>query len=98
MKTEYHIIIKDFCETHQIEEAFVLRLHEYDVIDLAIVKDQYMISDEQLPKLEQMVRLHRQLFINVEGLSAVDHLLEKINTLQGELLWLKRKLDRFKES
>ncbi len=86
--------IKDFCSSHDIEESFIFELHEYELIDLGSVNNQQCIFIEELPKVEKMVRLHRDLNINLEGLGAIYHLLDRTIALQNEVQLLKKRLNR----
>ncbi|MFD0863778.1 chaperone modulator CbpM [Sungkyunkwania multivorans] len=97
MKTEYYITIKDFCVGHRIEESFVLSLSERELISIAVLDDEAKIHTKELPKLERIVRLHHELGVNIEGIEAIQHLLEKVDRLQDELWSLRRRLSRFEE-
>lgn len=96
MDIEY-IKIKDFCAGHGIEEDFVFRLQEYELIEISVREDQHSIGIEELPKVEKLVRLHRDLHINLEGLDAIYHLLERTLILQNEVKMLKKRLNRHGE-
>lgn len=93
MELEY-IHIKDFCSGHDIEEVFLFELKEYELIDLRVIDDQQFIYIEELPKVEKMVRLHRDLNINLEGIAAIYHLLDRTLKLQNEIQALKKQLNR----
>lgn len=94
METEF-IYIQDFCSSHNITESFILELQEYELVELKLVDDQQCIYIEELPKVEKLVRLHRDLDINLEGLEAIYHLLEKTMQLQNEIHILKKRLNRY---
>lgn len=93
MEIEF-IHIKDFCSGHDIEESFLFELHEYELIDLRSINNQKCIFIEELPKVEKMVRLHRDLNINLEGLGVIHHLLDRTIALQNEIQLLKNRLNR----
>lgn len=93
----YYITIKDFCSSHDIEESFVLSLSEYDLVTVEIVEQERYIHQEELPKLEKMIRLNQDLGINLEGLEAIYHLLEKVEQMQTEVNLLKNKLRRWED-
>jgi len=94
VETEF-IYIQDFCSSHNITESFILELQEYELVELKLVDDQQCIYIEELPKVEKLVRLHRDLDINLEGLEAIYHLLEKTMQLQNEIHILKKRLNRY---
>lgn len=95
MKTTYYVTIKDFCASHEIKESFVLELSEHELIEVVSLEQEHYIHFEELPKLERILRLRQELDINLEGIGAIAHLLDKIESLQQEVSSLKRKLGRF---
>ncbi|MET6990889.1 chaperone modulator CbpM [Sediminicola arcticus] len=97
MNTTYYITIKDFCESHEIEESFIFSLREHELVTLEVKEEEYFIRQEELPKLEKMIRLSQELGINLEGLEAVHHLLELVEQMQDEVNQLKNKLRKWED-
>lgn len=97
MEKSTYIYITEFCTQYGIEISFVQQLQEYEIVHVEVADDKIMISEEELPKLEKMVRLHHELDINAQGLQAIQHLLDKVTHLQEEVSMLRRKLNRFAE-
>ncbi|MEJ2162321.1 MAG: chaperone modulator CbpM [Robiginitalea sp.] len=95
MKVTKYIRISDFCRGHALEESFVYKLHEIELIEIFEVEEQQVIHREELERLERLVRLHRDLEISPQGLLAVDHLLGRMEDLQEEVLELRRRLNRW---
>lgn len=89
------IRIREFCSNYDIKESLIFELQEYEVIQLKVIEDEPHISEQELPVLEKMVRMHQELEINPQGLQAIYHLLEKVSGLQGEVTNLRRRLNRF---
>lgn len=95
MNVKKYIPITDFCRGHDLEESFVYSLHEIELIEIAQVEAKPMIPRRELRRLERLVRLHRDLDISPETLLAVDHLLDQVESLQDEVLALRRRLSRW---
>ena len=93
----HYIRITDFCKSHYVEESFIYELFEYELISLEIVDEQKFIHEEELPQLEKMVRMYRDLNINPEGIDAIHHLLRKTLSMQEEINRLRRRLNRFEK-
>lgn len=89
MENGNRILIEDCCRYYSIETSFVKTLGEYGLIELEYISEAYFISHEQLSLLERYMHLHYDLDINMEGIEAISHLLEKVETLQAELRALK---------
>lgn len=96
MKQENYISIKTFCECHGVGESFVYSMYEYEILQIAYEEDEGKLHVEDLPLLEKMVRLHKELDINPEGIQAIHHLLGQVQSLQEEVASLKKKLDTLK--
>lgn len=95
MKKTTYIRIQECCDHYNIELSFVRQLQEYEIVRIETADAEMMIHEEELPKLEKMIRLHRELDINPQGLQAIHLLLSKVNDLQEEVSVLRRKLFRF---
>lgn len=94
MKTRF-IRITDFCESHNVEESFIIELKKYELVRLKNVGKEQFILPEELPEIEMMLRLHRDLKINIEGIEAIRHLLERTTQLQEEIRRLRNRLNGF---
>lgn len=95
MKQESYISVKTFCQHHGVKESFVYSMYEFELLQIDDSKEEALLLTDELPILEKMVRLHKELDINPEGVQAVYHLLQQVEGLQEEVAALKRKLDRF---
>lgn len=92
MEIENYISAKQFCELHEIDFAFINSLHELGLLSVTVHEEIHYIEKEKIVELEKMVRLHYDLDINLEGIEAIFHLLQKVNLLQDEITILKNKL------
>jgi hypothetical protein len=95
MSNEQLIIVSEFCAAHHIEVAFIESLSQHGLVSIETVNEQQMIPDAQLSSLEKMVRLHYDLDINLEGIETIFHLLERIETMQQEMLDLRKKISLY---
>jgi hypothetical protein len=89
MENRNHILVEDCCRYYSIETSFVKTLGEQGLIELEYTNESYFIGHEQLSLLERYMHLHYDLDINMEGIEAISHLLEKVEALQTELRTLK---------
>ncbi|MGV3686650.1 MAG: chaperone modulator CbpM [Daejeonella sp.] len=87
----------EFCVHHNIEFSFIRNLCDFGLLQTVMVDKTEFIAESQLEKLERMLRLHRDLDINVEGIDAIDHLLERMRDLQAEIISLKNKLRLYED-
>lgn len=96
MHTSDELIPQEVCCTqYNIEVSFIQQLGEYGLIDIITVEERSFIHTDQLNELEKFIRLHYDLDINMEGLDAIGHLLDKVRSLQNEIAGLKTRLQVF---
>ena len=88
----------EFCTHHHIEYSFISTLNEFGLIRISAVKETKFIPLSQLPELEKFIRLHYDLDINLEGIQAIAHLLQRVNNMQEEITVLKNRLRMFDET
>jgi hypothetical protein len=92
MKTEHLISAYEFCRGHKIEFSFVNALNESGLIEVTVIETTPYISKGQMKDLEKMIRLHYEMDINIEGIEAIAHLLQRVDNLHAELTTIKNRL------
>ena len=97
MSKEKLIPANEFCAKHGIEISFISALNETGLIEITTIEKTGFIPESQLQQLEKMVRLNRELNINLEGIDSITHLLNKINDLQNEVTFLKNRLRLYED-
>lgn len=95
MKTEHLIAVHEFCTHHEIEFSFINSLNEIGLIEITFVEETQYIYKDQIKDIEKMIRLHYELDINLEGIDAITHLLQRADNLQKELKTLKNRLQMY---
>lgn len=96
MESNEYIPVKVFCQHHSIEIAFIDTLQEYNLVKVITIEQEECLPVSEVSEAERMIRLHNELNINMEGLDAVFHLLQKMKNMQTEIEDLKNRL-RFYE-
>lgn len=89
MENDELIPTKEFCIYHNIEFSFISSLEDSGLISITSVEQSTYIPSDELEKLEKFVRMHYDLDINVEGIETINHLLEKIEEMQKEIMHLR---------
>ena len=98
MTRENLISASEFCVYHNIEFAFISDLKEFGLVETVSLQQVDYIPEDQIEKLEKMIRLHRELEINLEGIDTIAHLLERMNQLQEEVTRLKNRLRLYEDN
>jgi chaperone modulatory protein CbpM len=96
--TDPFIPIEFFCEHDHVEATFVRSLHDRGLILVVIHREQQCIASEHLPRLERLARMHYDLDINLEGIEAISHLLERMEHMQNDVRTLRERLNLYEGS
>lgn len=92
MGTEQMIPVTDLCTFHHIDITFVQSLHTSGLIQITTISETNYVHSDQLHLLEQYIRLHYDLDINLAGIEAITYLLERVEIMQQEIRSLKARL------
>ncbi|MDY0342851.1 MAG: chaperone modulator CbpM [Lentimicrobium sp.] len=95
-RDEHLIALDEFCVYYKIEQGFVWSLHEAGLVRIETIEDCNYVEEENLSALEKFIRFYYDMDINIEGIEAINHLLEQMDEMQHELISLKNRL-RFYE-
>jgi chaperone modulatory protein CbpM len=97
MSSTERISISVFCTHQGVDVAFIHALHERGLIRLVVQEEQACIEREELARVEQLTRMHQDLEINLEGLEAISHLLERMQNMQDEMRLLRDRLRLYED-
>jgi len=97
MDTAHLVPVNTFCIHHHVDLAFIDSLQRFGLIETVTVEEVSFIPEEKIIDLEKFVRLYHELEINLEGLDAISHLLERMKSMQDEIVGLRNRLSRYEE-
>ena len=89
------IPVTHLCTHYQTTVQFFESLEEFGLVRLVQAEDVPSVELDQIRQVEKWIHLHYDLNINMEGLDAIGHLLEKMEYLQSELTRTKALLREF---
>jgi len=95
MENNELIPVYHFCVTHEIEVSFIESLQQYGLVEIITVESKPYLKENQLQEVEKMMRLHYDLDINLEGIEAISHLLEKLRTMEARNRQLQNRLNLY---
>lgn len=90
------IIVSEYCSKCHIEPSFIDLLHEGGLIEVLTEEGEHYLSFAQLPELERYSRMYYDLSINIEGIDAIHHLLQRMEEMQREIHQLRSQLRLFR--
>jgi chaperone modulatory protein CbpM len=80
------------CTYHEVEYTFIDSLGEAGLVALTVVDETTYIYESELQKLEKMIRMYQDLEINIAGIEAISHLLDRVELMQEELRVLRNRV------
>jgi hypothetical protein len=92
MERENLIALDEFCASHNIEISFITSLRQTGLIEIDTIEETFFIHKSQLQQLEKFLCVYYDLDINLEGIETIAHLLQRINSQQDEIIFLRNKL------
>lgn len=81
---------------YQVEETFLDALQSSGLIEIVIEEEDKYIEYDYLQEIEQFVRWHYELEINMEGIEALYHVLQQVQQLQEDVERLRGELKFYK--
>ncbi len=89
------IAIDELCIRYKVEYTFIRSLSESGLIEMIRLEQTEYLHCDKISEFEKMHRLYHDLNINMEGLEAIQHLLEKLKELQKSNLQLQNRLNLY---
>jgi hypothetical protein len=92
MQTEFLVAVDEFCASHDIEISFISSLQQNGLIEITTIEQTGFIDAGQLPQVEKFIRFYYELDINIEGIETISHMLDRIRSMQDEIIALRNRL------
>ena len=89
MVAKTFISVKEFCASHGVEHSYIIELQNFGLVE---IEENEFIRDTSLPKVEKIIRFHREMNINFEGIEVILNLLERMEQKNDEVRQLKNRL------
>lgn len=97
MTEDKYIPVLRLCDSYQIEVSFLKELNDLGLIEIVSKKDDLYLHEDKLYKVERIIRIHRELNVNIEGIDVVLNLLEKVDKLQSEVHTIQSRLRLYED-
>jgi hypothetical protein len=97
MNTTELILLETLCSQYSVEMSFFTNLGDVGLIEIKTIKESHYIHLDQMTDIEKMIRMHRELDVNIEGIDVVWNLLKKVEALQNELIALMNRLQLYED-
>ncbi len=95
MENQKLVLVETLCTYYKLEASFFESLEEIGLLILVRDHEEIYIPEEKVTDLEKVLRLHKELDVNLEGIDVILNLLVKVESLQTELTLAKQRLGYF---
>jgi hypothetical protein len=92
MENQKLVLVETLCIHYELEASFFESLEEIGLIILVRENEENYIPEEKVTDLEKVLRQHKELDVNLEGIDVILNLLGKVESLQTELTLAKQRL------
>ena len=92
METDQLIATEKFCTYYNVEYSFIESMREVGLIETVVVQEVQFVHVPHLQKIERIMRLYDDLNINLEGIEAIDRLLDRMDQMNSEIVSLRNQL------
>ena len=92
MSTEKLISLSELCAQYEVEMSFFTKMDEFGWIEITTIEATHYVHADRTSSIEKIIRMHHELEINFEGIDTIFNLLDKIETLQSELMETQNRL------
>jgi chaperone modulatory protein CbpM len=87
-----YIAVEEFCTHHGVEVMLVRAFADFGLVRLMVEENREFVPDEEVPRLERMLRLSQELEVNLEGIDIILHMREELKQLRREADHLRYRL------
>jgi len=92
-----YIAIEAFCSHHGVEVMLVREFADFGLIRLERQEDKEVVPEEEVTRLERMLRLSQELEVNKEGIAIILQMREELKQLRRETMQLRYRLGQLEE-
>lgn len=85
MAPQEYILVSRLCTHYAVEQSFFYSLKDNGLIAVTTIDSLDYLHQDELGLFEKVVRINRDLHMDVEALDIIVGLLRRIEALQGEL-------------
>lgn len=92
MEDKNYILLEHFCQHTSIADSFLKELIAFDLITHKQMQNNFYILEDEITEIERMLRLHDDLGVNMEGLDVIKEMLNRMQQMEEEMNYLKKRL------
>jgi len=97
-KQQHSIEITTLCRHYQVERTFFSHLSDIGLIETISIQDSLYVNETDIRLIDKIIRLHRELNINPEGIDVIMNLLDRIDDLEQQLTATQNRLGLYENN
>jgi chaperone modulatory protein CbpM len=92
-----YITVEEFCNHHGVEVMLIREFADFGLIQLSVQENQEFVAQEEISRLERMLRLSQDLEVNKEGIDIILQMREELKQLRREASQLRYRLQQLEQ-
>lgn len=92
MIDENYILVRHYCEKTNTPHSFIDSLWEFGLIECKSIETEIYLFTDDIPHIEKLNRMHNELGINLEGIDALTHMMQRMQQMEKKLKNLRNRL------
>lgn len=97
MEAKEFIPVINLCTHYEVAVSFFDELHDIGLIKIVAVEQKPCLHCDHLNRVERIIRIYKELNVNIEGIDVIFNLLDRIKELEAALQITQDKLLKFDE-
>lgn len=97
MDNKNYVQLMHLCDLYHTEINFFTQLDDMGLIEIVSMENELYVHQDKLHQVDRIIRIHRELNVNIEGVDVVFNLLEKVDKLQIELEKMQSRLRLYED-
>lgn len=97
MEIKEFIPVSNLCTHYEVTISFFDELHDIGLIKIVAVEQKPCLHCDHLNRVERIMRIYKELNVNIEGIDVIFNLLDRIKVLETKLQSTQSKLLKFEE-
>lgn len=97
MDSQKFVPVVHLCDMYHIEVSFFKELNDIGLIEIVSSKNVLYLHQDTIVEVEKIIRIHKELDVNIAGVDVVLNLLKKVENLQDELYRIQSRLRLYED-
>ncbi|NOX86067.1 MAG: hypothetical protein GXO86_08905 [Chlorobi bacterium] len=90
-----YITLREFANFHEISVTLIREFADFGLIEVRQIKNKPCIHIDDMERCERVIRLHKELGVNKEGIEIILEMRRRLEEMQKEITRMKHVLNKY---